>query len=174
MKVIFLDIDGVMNSAEFYKRKKAQSWEWAHMFGKYLSYSIDPDKVAFLNKIIDATGAVVVLSSSWRLGPPVPALKEDFKRVGIDVFDRCPCWGKYGVTDWKVEEDENGHPYTTLIPRSEIVGAWLKDHPEVERYVIIDDNDQFTDEQHKYLVLTNEEVGLTEENVQTVINILNS
>ena len=174
MKVIFLDIDGVMNSEEFYKRKKAQSWEWAHMFGKYLSYSINPDAVGLLNKIIEVTGAVVVLSSSWRLGPPVPALKEDFKRVGIDVFDRCPCWGKYGVTDWKVEEDENGHPYTTLIPRGEIVEAWLKGHPEVERYVIIDDNDQFTDEQHKYLVLTNEEVGLTEENVQTVINILNS
>lgn len=174
MKVIFLDIDGVMNSAEFYNRKRASSWEWAHMFGKYLSYSINPDAVSLLNKIIEATGAVVVLSSSWRNGPPLPALKDDFKHVGIDVYDRCPCWGKYGVTDWKEVEDENGHPYSTLIPRSEIVEAWLKDHPEVERYVIIDDNDQFTDEQHKYLVLTNEEVGLTEENVQTIINILNS
>lgn len=174
MKVIFLDIDGVMNSAEFYNRKRASSWEWAHMFGKYLSYSIDSDKVALLNKIIEATGAVVVLSSSWRLGPSVPVLKEDFKRVGIDVFDRCPCWGKYGVTDWKVEEDENGHPYTTLIPRSEIVDAWLKEHPEVESYVIIDDNDQFNEEQHKRFILTDEQVGLTEENIQTAIKILNS
>ena len=155
MKVIFLDIDGVMNSAEFYNRKSASSWEWAHMIGKYLSYSIDPDKVALLNKIIDATGAMVVLSGSWRLGPPVPALKEDFKQVGIDVFDRCPCWDKF-------------------IPRSEIVDAWLKEHPEVESYVIIDDNDQFNEEQHERFILTDEQVGLTEENTQTAIKILNS
>lgn len=174
MKAIFLDIDGVMNSINFYKRKRASSWEWAHMAGKHLSYAIDPAAVCLLNKIIEATGAVIILSSSWRNGPQLPELKDDFKRVGISIHDKCPCWGKYGVTDWMEEKDENNHTHIISIPRGEIVDAWLKDHPEVERYVIIDDIDQFTEEQHKYLILTNEEVGLTAENAQAVINILNS
>lgn len=174
MKVIFLDIDGVMNSGEFYRRKRLESWEWAHMAGKYISYAIDPDKVVLLNKIIAETGAVVVLSSSWRLGPPLPALKDDFIRVGINISDRCPCWGKYGVTDLLVVEDETGHPATVLIPRGEIVDKYLSEHPDVEQYVIIDDIDQFTEEQHKYLVLTDNNVGMTESDARKAIKILNS
>ena len=173
MKVIFLDIDGVMNSANFYRRKCSKSWEWTNMFGKYISYSVDPDAVILLNRLIKETGAVVVLSSTWRNGPQFPALKEDFRKIGIDIFDRCPCWGLKGVTDWIRVEDDNGHSYTTQIPRGEIVDAWLKEHPEVEGYVILDDSDVFTDEHRNHLVITDDEVGITEKDVLKAIDILN-
>ena len=62
MKVIFLDIDGVLNTSqtfieidnEFIKTGKRR-------------IEIDLDRVELLKEIVDATGAVIVLSSSWRL-----------------------------------------------------------------------------------------------------------
>lgn len=153
---------------------RSSSWEWHNMAGKYLSYSIDPETVKLLDHIIINTGAKVVLSSSWRLGPPLNILKSDFLKVNIDIYDKTPCWGKLGVMDWEPVVDEDGHPHLKQIPRGEIINAYLAEHPEVTSYVILDDIDQFTEEQHKHLVLTNEEVGLTKDNVQTAIKILNS
>lgn len=153
---------------------RSSSWEWHNMAGKYLSYSIDPETVKLLDHIIINTGAKVVLSSSWRLGPPLNILKSDFLKVNIDIYDKTPCWGKLGIMDWEPVVDEDGHPHLKQIPRGEIINAYLAEHPEVTSYVILDDIDQFTEEQHKHLVLTNEEVGLTEENTQTAIKILNS
>ncbi len=52
MKLIFLDVDGVLNGHEF--QPGAQS------------NLIRPDCVARLNRILDATGAKLVISSAWR------------------------------------------------------------------------------------------------------------
>jgi hypothetical protein len=76
--------------------------------------------------------------------------------------------------DWEPVVDEDGHPHLKQIPRGEIVNAYLAKHPEVTSYVILDDVDQFTEEQHKHLVLTNEEVGLTKEDADKAIRILNN
>lgn len=56
MRVLFLDIDGVVNSEE-YARERAK--------GGMLDF--DPKLVAKVNEIIDRTGCAVVLSSTWRL-----------------------------------------------------------------------------------------------------------
>ncbi|NPV87345.1 MAG: hypothetical protein HPY45_15205 [Anaerolineae bacterium] len=50
-RVIFLDIDGVLNSIS---RQNECKWE------------TDPHNVDVLNKIVKETGAVVVISSGWR------------------------------------------------------------------------------------------------------------
>jgi len=64
MKVIFLDIDGVLNSeAYFIARGKNFS-----LLPKF-SYDLDPIAVERLNKIMDSTNAEIVLSSTWRLSP---------------------------------------------------------------------------------------------------------
>lgn len=52
MKVIFLDIDGVLNSHE---------WDTETMCGQ-----IHKDKVALLNGVLRVTEAKIVLSSAWR------------------------------------------------------------------------------------------------------------
>lgn len=54
MKVLFLDIDGVANCAT--------TKETA---GPYIG--IDPKLMAKVQRIVDKTGSVVVLSSTWRL-----------------------------------------------------------------------------------------------------------
>ena len=55
-KIIFLDIDGVLNSIDYFEHTK-------HCKG----YSeINPKKVKLLKEIVDRTGAEIVLSSTWR------------------------------------------------------------------------------------------------------------
>lgn len=64
MKIIFLDIDGVLNCA-------STTECWGDVVG------IDSDKVAILNQIIAETGAKIVLSSSWRIDQDWRAALED-------------------------------------------------------------------------------------------------
>jgi len=53
MKVVFLDIDGVMNNIRRWPKKAGRTW-------------IDPMAVRRLNKITHATDSVIVISSTWR------------------------------------------------------------------------------------------------------------
>ena len=55
MKVIFLDIDGVLNSMSC--KATIEGFDF-----------VEDEKVALLKEIIDLTGAKVVLSSTWRYG----------------------------------------------------------------------------------------------------------
>lgn len=48
MKIIFLDVDGVLNDNDYSKNK------------------VDETKVRLLKEIVDKTGAKIVLSSDWR------------------------------------------------------------------------------------------------------------
>ena len=59
MNIIFLDIDGVLNSRKFIKQCIANNIPADDV--------IDPIAVARLNKITDATDAKLVISSTWRL-----------------------------------------------------------------------------------------------------------
>ena len=55
MKIIFLDIDGVLNSRE-YDRKR----NWNEQT------DIDETRLPLVKEIIDKTGAKIVLISTWR------------------------------------------------------------------------------------------------------------
>ncbi|HEY7300956.1 MAG TPA: HAD domain-containing protein [Xanthobacteraceae bacterium] len=56
MKIIFLDIDGVLNCKQTPNPRK-------------LPYIVDPELVARLRRVIASTGAQVVLTSTWRYDP---------------------------------------------------------------------------------------------------------
>ncbi len=65
-RIIFLDIDGVLNSALF--RAEHTNGEGVTIVNGAFDATahIDPQRVARLNRLIEATDAEVVLSSSWR------------------------------------------------------------------------------------------------------------
>jgi hypothetical protein len=65
-RIIFLDIDGVLNSAQF--RAESTTGEGVVIVNGAFDATahIDPRRVARLNRLIEATNAEVVLSSSWR------------------------------------------------------------------------------------------------------------
>ena len=60
-KILFLDIDGVLNTERWHK-KMMESHAPKDSFG----YDFDPEAVANLRRIIEATGAEIVISSSWK------------------------------------------------------------------------------------------------------------
>jgi len=65
MKIIFLDIDGVLNGFETLNDPTTTDLKPDSL--EFWAYYIDKDKVERLNQIIDETGASVVISSTWRL-----------------------------------------------------------------------------------------------------------
>jgi hypothetical protein len=74
MKVIFLDIDGVLNCNRTQNPRK-------------FPYVVDKKLLSRLNRLLKRTGAKVVLSSSWRVDP-VGILAA--RHWGVPVFDFAP------------------------------------------------------------------------------------
>ena len=83
MKILFLDIDGVCNSAN-YARERAKPG----------MLDIDPDTVPIIRRIIEETGCSVVLSSSWRLDKH---LRDDVREHIVKFIDVTP--DNRGLTD---------------------------------------------------------------------------
>ncbi len=114
MKIIFLDIDGVLNS-EIYDRQRKDS-----------DSNIDVSRLALVKELVDKSGAKIVLSSSWRghwdrdkekMTAVGRELDSVFSDAGLEIFDKTP----------------------VLSSRSEEIGNWLSNHPEAEKFVIFDD-----------------------------------
>jgi len=122
MKVIFLDIDGVLvtrNSVKYQYQNFPD--DTSIRFGK--------SAVKNLNKLIRRTKAEIVISSTWRLFHSLEDLQNIFKKQGIR--------GKI-ISTTSIEKA----PVEIDIPRGQKITAWLVQHPEVEKYVIIDDDVQ--------------------------------
>lgn len=169
-KVIFLDIDGVLNSDRTL----------------YESISLEDDLILNLKTLIDNTGAKIILSSSWRAIPEAIAeLMDKLDKFGL-VISGMTCNGvdldwieryEFDVTkkylDTRFDYDENKQIKITHDRGAEIF-RWLSDHKEVESFVILDDEDfdiknYFPDK----LIKTNFKTGLTKEDVKKAIQIIN-
>src|SRR5262245_15810602 len=74
MKIIFLDIDGVLNCARTHNPRR-------------LPYVIDPRLKKHLDGLLERTGAKIVLTSTWRHDP---AAMFTLRRSGIRCFDVVP------------------------------------------------------------------------------------
>ena len=64
MKIIFLDIDGVLNHEKWYSSGRAQEAYKATGETDIKAYNFDPESWKWIQKLIDETGAKIVLSSS--------------------------------------------------------------------------------------------------------------
>ncbi len=152
MKVIFLDVDGVLNSLEFLApiqqgARRLEDHEW-----------FDPAAVARLNRIVEATGADCVLSSTWRILHRMPDMRGFLKGAGFTgrLIDKTPGGGGQ---------------------RGPQIQQWLDDtaaigRHEVESFVILDDD---SDMAHllPHLVQTSFGDGLQDEHVERAIAMLN-
>ena len=64
-------------------------------------------------------------------------------------------------------------PSTIQRHRGTEIQMWLDAHPEVENYVILDDDTDMLDNQSDHFVQTSYEEGLNEETANKAISILN-
>lgn len=164
-KVVFLDIDGVLNTKWWYTQMDRNTPK-----DKY-GYAFDPNAVANLKKIIDETGADIVISSSWK-SFGISELEDMWQDRGLP--------GKLiGITPNSVSNEmllnaDLDHMELFHIRGLEIK-EWLYKHgKKVNHYVIIDDVDDFLIEQQSHFVQTDPEVGITEEDADMAIKNLNA
>ncbi len=110
MKVIFLDIDGVLNTTKTPNPRE-------------LPYIAEKKLVGRLKRLLRTTRAKVVLISTWRYDP---AGLFSAKYHGIPFIDCTPDMPKQS--------------------RRDEIQRWLKAHPAVKRYVVLDDDDDELDD----------------------------
>ena len=150
MKVIFLDFDGVLNSAKYLLNHEGYG------------VVIDPARMRLLKQIVDTTGARIVLSTSWREHWEKDLTKCDstgvlinnvFSEYGLQAYDKTP----------------------ELHARREVeIKSWLDKHPEVKNFVVLDDRLLSADYLNGHFIKTSNYFdGLDEEDVQKAIDILN-
>ena len=169
-KIIFLDVDGVLNSSRTL----------------YEDISLEDDLILNLKELINKTGAKIILSSSWRLSTEaIATLMDKLDKFGLAISGMT-CDGvdldwiekyEFDVTkkylDTKFDYDENKQIKITYDRGAEIF-KWLHDHDGCT-YVILDD--EIEDIKPYFnasvIVKTSYKTGLTKEDVKKAVQILN-
>lgn len=162
MKVVFLDIDGVLNS---------NFWNDSHNQEISDGTLIEEEKVRLLATLVKNTEAKVILHSGWKywFNESLIPVREESKR--LDTMLK-----KHGVTiagitpDHATEEIRKTRRFS-LVKAGEIL-EWVASHDDVETWVVIDDLELHNDEVTIHQVRTDPEVGLTESDVRRVEEIL--
>ena len=137
MKVIFLDIDGVLNSIAFDRERTNEQG------------NIDESRLLLLKQILDETGALIVLSSSWRkhwdkepslcdnLGAEINSI---FAIYDIAIYDKTP----------RLQSND----------RAEEIRLWLSQNESTTAYAILDDIAfGWGADLQEHLVKTNSRIG---------------
>ena len=154
MKVIFLDIDGVLNNHDTLGLDRYIPTKIID--GQRILDHLSPWCMWQLNDIIKETGAKVVISSAWRSAGSVNWFQEVFESYGFEgeVIDKTPVLYK---------------------ERGIEIQKWLDDNKclNIESFVILDDD---SDMLHllRYLVKTENEYGLRRKHIKKAVKVLNN
>lgn len=152
LKLIFLDVDGVLNNNDTRVTTK-DGWCF-----------VDDELVSRLSEIVHKTGAKVILSSTWREGwnkkdesknaSYFNELRDKLLEYDVHLFDKTPEVSRTHI-------------------RGDAIGEWFGSIDyDVESYIILDDyNDMGCFSSH--LLQTAGGRGLTEEDVEMAITYLN-
>lgn len=156
MKIIFLDIDGVLNRIGVRARTQTR-------WGGYIG--MEPELVERFNDICQKTGAVVVLSSAWRNADDWLAT---MKANGLtcEFIDRTPNLNSGNSSTGR------GLEVKAWLDKFTITDLLLPENEQVEKYCCIDDDSDFLPYQN--LFKTNYEDGLTAEQAKLIIEFLNA
>lgn len=145
LKLIFLDIDGVMNSYS------------SELSDKHESLAFDIGAVENLKYILEETEAKIVVSSTWRIGETIETLRNRiFSHYGLESFI-------IGTT-----------PSYNETPRGLEIADYLANiyNLPIESFVILDDDSDMVS-LRKYHVKINRKYGLSREDAEKAVSILN-
>ncbi len=163
MRVVFLDMDGVLNSAEYVMPKAKSGWQPA--LDEHWACMINPFAVAWLNRILAATSAQVVISSSWRYHVEPDRMQSilDLRGFKGTVIGRTPT----------IPELPEGLRDTGL--RGTEIEVWLakNKHLDIENFAILDDmSASYFGSMAPYLVHTSWARGLLSRHVAEAVSML--
>ena len=166
MKVIFLDVDGVLNSID-----DLMEYREKNNITKTILYDDIADKrLELLKQLVEKTKAEIVISSSWRMGWIRNGKPKEFNKEGLmyKLVSRLSDYGLKHIDVTPYLYDSNIRYY-----RGDEIREWLNQHPEVESFVILDDEDDMCEFTNTNLVQTSYDHGLLQEHVDKAIKILN-
>ena len=157
MKVIFLDFDGVITTPE-------TKWNIGLVYVKRIK------------QICDATGSKLVISSSWQR---YAGIKNESREERVNNWlNGILMKGYKGVIKKFFKDytyDMSGRFYNEFGNcRGSDIKSWLSRNPNVDNYVIIDDEDDMLDEQLFNFVQTDWTFGIQDREVKLAIDILNN
>ncbi len=164
MKVIFLDVDGVLNS---------KSWNDLHQHEISNGILIDESKIKLLSMLVRKTNATIVLHSGWRFWfdsqiRPVRKESEIFFEMllneNISIFDITP--------DHRTEEIMKTNKLS-LVKAGEIL-EWVAKHENIEQWIVLEDLNLNNEEVENHQIRTDSQKGLTLENVKEAEKLIMS
>ena len=156
MKVIFLDVDGVLNCTST-----------KETIGGRCKF-VEDRKIEILKEIVECTDARIVLSSTWRLGwiwkDEDPNSYDEFYEGLVRKLN------EHGLTLYDKTKQLGTH-------RGREIDEWLSRHPDTESFVILDDESDM-DEHIGRLVKTRWYAtgaggGLMRKHIRLAIELLN-
>lgn len=166
MKLIFLDIDGVLNSDSYMKTDEYKNEVYDCGVTDYKSYDVvlkahhthlDPKAILLINQLVDQTDAKIVLSSSWRFRYSTDEMNAMLEKRGatFKLIGATPKISLFG--------SKRGDEVAEFLSK-------LEEQPE--SFVIIDDIDQFP-KLRKHFVCCPEYTGFKPKQLYKALRILN-
>jgi hypothetical protein len=163
-KVLFLDLDGVLNSERSFLAGAYRTAAY-HLenpkdpyYLKITTCTIDPIACGLVNRICRELDVSIVISSTHRMhfkdGPEkLNQIKNYFNNLGVG--------GEYIVD------------YTMRLGtiRGLEIDEWLKRHPDITHYAILDDSSDMLEEQMKNFVRCNLDNGMSTQNYRQLYKI---
>lgn len=150
-KIIFLDVDGVLNNFVD---------SWPNQFGKGVqsTFVVDPRCVLAFYHLLAESDAKVVMSSTW-------AVHKDQMRYLHLVM---PGLKEYLHQDWMT-------PRKFSSTRGQEIQMWLQEHPETTHWVVLEDSrDAWLAANSLNVIETNTVTGLTFEDAIRALKILDT
>ena len=145
-KILFLDIDGVLNSKIYYK----------YLYKPEEGHSrFDPYCVVLIKRLIEEFSLQIVITSTWRNGI-VDRLMRELEESNLT---------QYLHQDWHT-------PILRPVNRGKEIQLWLDCHPETEDYIIIDDNENLLEYQLNKFVKTDNYAGMAQLQYHQARNLL--
>jgi len=153
-KIIFLDFDGVITTLK-------SNWH------------LDKEKMEMVKQICDATGAKIVISSSWRrytLEQTIEAITTQETVYGHNPF---PVPEYIVDITSRMYAFKHGNKETHYgLCRGVEIEQWLSEHQDVTDYVILDDDSDMLLSQKAHFIKTHTFRGISKRDVERAINIL--
>ena len=143
LKVLFLDIDGVLNS----RRTATAFGNFPHNCDPHQMKLFDRPALSLIQKLCEKTDSSVVLSSTWRNDP---RWREYGRQLRIPLIDRTP--------------SQSG-------PRGREIQTWI-DINGPKRYAIVDDDSDMLEHQKPFFVQTDPQDGLLLRHYDRLLELL--
>lgn len=150
--VLFLDLDGVLNSTASFRLNERKGMNGMHE-------ALSETSCSNLQHVLDLVPSLrMVISSTWRLYYSMTDICRMLEERYIDakrVIDKTPA--------------------TMSGPRGHEISLWLKDYPKIKRFVVVDDDAEahvFAADRRCLSIKTNHHDGLLFSQAEEIIKFL--